>query len=211
MSVSQGSMHEAFWSARYRDAGDNFLFGVEPNRWLVGQQGALAGCRTVLSVADGEGRNSVWLAEQGFSVTASEISPVALEKAKKFATGRGVSVDFQRADLLDHEWPLAAYDAVVAVFIQFVGPRERAGVFAGMKRAVKPGGVLLLQGYTPKQLEYKTGGPPSVENLYTAALLRESFADWCIESLNEYEDDLDEGVGHKGRSALIGLVARKPA
>jgi len=97
------------------------------------------------------------------------------------------------------------------VFIQFVGPQERVGVFAGMKRAVKPGGVLLLQGYTPKQLEYKTGGPPSVENLYTADLLREVFSDWKIDRLEEYEDELAEGFGHKGRSALIGLVAKKPA
>lgn len=210
MSAAQGSMHEAFWSTRYREAGDDFLFGVEPNRWLVRQLDALAGCRTVLSVADGEGRNSVWLAEQGFTVTASEISPVALEKAKKLAAGRGVAVDFQRADLLEFVWPVAAYDALVAVFIQFVGPVERARVFAGMKSAVKPGGVLLLQGYTPQQLEYKTGGPPSVENLYTAELLRESFADWRVESLVEYEDELTEGVAHKGRSALIGMVARKP-
>lgn len=204
-------MHEALWSTRFREAGDDYLFGIEPNKWLVRHADALASCRSVLSVADGEGRNSVWLAEQGFDVTASEISPVALEKARKLATGRGVRLNFERADLLDYAWPDASYDALVAVFIQFVGPQERVGVFAGMKRAVKPGGVLLLQGYTPKQLDYRTGGPSSAENLYTAALLRESFADWDILRLDEYEDDLLEGAGHKGRSALIGLVAKKPA
>lgn len=211
MNSPQLSMHEAFWSTRYRDAGDDYLFGIEPNGWLVRHAERLAGCRSVLSVADGEGRNSVWLAQQGFDVTATEISPVALEKARKLAAGRGVAVDFQRADLLDWTWPEAAYDALVAVFIQFVGPQERCGVFAGMSRAVRPGGVLMLQGYTPKQLEYKTGGPPSVENLYTADLLRESFAGWEIVRLDEYEDELAEGCGHKGRSALIGLVAKKPA
>ena len=205
------SMHEAMWSTRYREAGDDYLFGVEPNKWLVRHADVLASCRTVLSVADGEGRNSVWLAQQGLEVTASEISPVALEKAKKLAAGRGVSVNFERADLLAYDWPPGAYDAVVAVFIQFVGPKERAEVFAGMKRAVKPGGIVMLQGYTPKQLDYKTGGPPTVENLYTGPLLRESFADWEILRLDEYEDDIVEGMGHKGRSALIGLVAKKPA
>ena len=80
---------------------------------------------------------------------------------------------------------------------------------AGMKQAVKPGGLLLLQGYTPKQLEYRTGGPSAVENLYTEALLREIFADWEILLLHEHEDLIDEGRGHAGRSALIDLVVRK--
>lgn len=204
-------MHEAFWSSRFRDAGANYLFGVEPNQWLVRHVNALNACRKVWSVADGEGRNSVWLAQQGFDVTASEISPVALEKARRLAAGRGVSVSFERADLLSYAWPEAAYDALVAVFIQFVGPQERATVFAGMQRAVRPGGVLMLQGYTPKQLDYRTGGPSSVENLYTADLLRESFAGWEIIRLDEYEDELAEGAGHKGKSALIGLIAKKPA
>jgi len=211
MSNPQMSMHEAMWSTRYRDAGDAYLFGVEPNAWLVRHSDVLAAYRTVLSVADGEGRNSVWLAQQGMDVTASEISPVALEKARKLAAGRGVKVNFERADLLAYDWPEAAYDAVVAVFIQFVGPQERASVFSGIRRAVKPGGTVMLQGYTPKQLEYKTGGPSSEENLYTAALLRESFAGWEILRLDEYDDDLSEGMGHNGRSALIGMVAKKPA
>ena len=211
MSEPQLSMHEAFWSTRFREAGESYLFGVEPNRWLVRHADALAGCRSVLSVADGEGRNSVWLAEQGFEVTANEISPVALEKAKKLAAGRGVAVRFERADLLACDWPAGAYDALVAVFIQFVGPQERRAIFAGMKSAVKPGGVLMLQGYTPKQLDYKTGGPPAVENLYTRELLEELFADWEILRLDDYEDEIAEGSAHKGRSALIGLVAKKPA
>lgn len=211
MSEPQLSMHEAFWSTRFREAGDDYLFGVEPNRWLVRHADALAGCRNVLSVADGEGRNSVWLAEQGFAVTANEISPVALEKAKKLAAGRGVAVRFERADLLSCDWPEASCDALVAVFIQFVGPVERRAIFTGMKRAVKPGGVLMLQGYTPQQLVYKTGGPPAAENLYTRELLEDLFADWEILRLDEYEDEISEGSAHKGRSALIGLVAKKPA
>ena len=162
-------------------------------------------------MADGEGRNSVWLAEQGCAVTATEISPVALEKAAKLARGRHVAVDFMQADILDWTWPTAAFDAVVGIFIQFVGPAERARQLAGMKQAVKPGGLLFLQGYTPKQLEYGTGGPSAVENLYTEALLREIFSDWEIVLLHEHEDLIDEGRGHSGRSALIDLIARKPA
>ena len=203
--------HEAFWSARYRDAGDDYLFGTAPNKFLASQAERFSAGMKVLAVADGEGRNSVWLAEQGCAVTATEISPVALEKAAKLARGRHVAVDFMQADILTWTWPTAAFDAVVGIFIQFVGPAERARQLAGMKQAVKPGGLLFLQGYTPKQLEYGTGGPSAVENLYTEALLREIFSDWEIVLLHEHEDLIDEGRGHSGRSALIDLIARKPA
>lgn len=202
--------HEAFWSARYRDAGENYLFGIAPNKFLAAQAERFGVDMTVLSVADGEGRNAVWLAEQGCRVTATEISPVALEKAAKLAKGRHVAVDWLQADILNWEWPVDAYDAVVGIFIQFATPAERPRQISGMKQAVKPGGLLFLQGYTPKQLEFRTGGPSAVENLYTKAMLRELFADWEIVSLHEHEDTIEEGTAHVGRSALIDLVARKP-
>lgn len=202
--------HEAFWSARYRDAGEEYLFGTAPNRFLASQAERLGDGMCVLSVADGEGRNAVWLAEQGCQVTATEISPVALEKAAKLARGRNVTVDLVQADILNWAWPREEFDAVVGIFIQFATPAERPRQLAGMKQAVKSGGLLFLQGYTPKQLEYRTGGPSAVENLYTAAMLREFFADWEIVSLHEHEDTIEEGSAHIGRSALIDLVARKP-
>ena len=202
--------YESFWTARYRDAGDDYLFGTAPNKFLAGQAEYFAAGVSVLSVADGEGRNAVWLAEQGCAVTATEISPVALEKAARLAHGRHVAVDFVQADIFNWEWPQGEFDAVVGIFIQFAGPVERPRQLAGMKQAVKPGGVLLLHGYTPKQLEFQTGGPSALENLYTEALLREVFADWEIVLLREYEDRITEGKAHAGRSALIDLVARKP-
>jgi SAM-dependent methyltransferase len=202
--------HEAHWSARYRDVGDEYLFGTMPNKFLAAQAERFGAGVNVLSVADGEGRNAAWLAEQGCRVTATEISPVALEKAAKLARARHVAVDFLQADILNWEWPIEAYDAVVGIFIQFATPAERPRQLAGMKQAVKPGGLLLLQGYTPKQLEFRTGGPSAVENLYTEALLRDVFADWEIVLLREHEDTIEEGTAHAGRSALIDLVARKP-
>ena len=202
--------YEAFWSARYRDAGDDYLFGTAPNKFLAAQSQYFGDGVSVLSVADGEGRNSVWLAEQGCAVTATEISPVALEKAAKLARARQVAVDFVQADIFNWDWPQNAFDAVVGIFIQFAGPAERPRQLAGMKEAVKPGGFLFLQGYTPKQLEYRTGGPSAVENLYTAAMLREIFSDWEIVLLHEHEDSIEEGRAHAGHSALIDLVARKP-
>lgn len=205
---------ETLWSKRYRDAGDEYLFGTEPSRFLAHRAGVLQTGLTALSVADGEGRNSVWLAEQGLDVTAIEISAVAVEKARRLAVGRKVDVRFVIADMLAPGWPPTrlcnAFDWVLGIFIQFVGPEPRQRQFAAMKQLTRPGGRVLLHGYTPKQLDFRTGGPSAVENLYTREILLAAFADWEIEELVEYEDEISEGAGHKGRSALIGLIARKP-
>ena len=205
---------EPRWNTRYRDAGDDELAGTEPNRFLAHRADLLRNGRSALCVADGEGRNSVWLAEQGLEVTAVEISSFAVEKARRLAAGRGVDIRFALADMLAPGWPPAPlhglFDWVIGVFIQFTGAVDRLRQFAAMKQLTARGGRILLQGYTPKQLDYATGGPGVLENLYTADILREAFAGWEIEELVEYEDEIVEGRGHKGRSALIGFVARKP-
>ena len=130
--------HEAFWSARYRDAGDDYLFGTAPNKFLASQAAHFGEGVSVLSVADGEGCNSVWLAEQGCAVTATEISTVALEKAAKLARARHVAVDSVQADIFNWVWLNETFDAVVGIFIQFAGPDERPRQLAGMKQAVRP-------------------------------------------------------------------------
>lgn len=163
-----------------------------------------------LAIADGEGRNGVWLAQQGLDVHAIDVSPFALEKARKLAAERGVALATDLVDVLDWTWPEAAYDLVAAIFIQFAPPPERDRIIAGIRRTLKPGGVLILQGYTPKQIEYGTGGPPNAENMYTAELLRDWFGDWDILQLAEHESFISEGTHHHGMSALIDLVAKKP-
>ena len=196
------------WNGRF--AAPGFVFGTAPNAFLVSQSMRLSPGMSALCVADGEGRNSVWLARQGLAVTAFDFSPVGLAKAKAFAARAGVAIDYRLADVNDWNWDERRYDLVAGIFIQFVGPVERARLFAGMARALKPGGVLLLEGYGPKQLEYATGGPKKLENLYTEALLGESFRDLEILHLAAYDAEVDEGAGHKGMSALVDLVARKP-
>lgn len=196
------------WDERY--AGDEYLFGTEPNAFLRSQQALLKQGAYCLAVADGEGRNGVWLAGQGLRVLSVEASAVALNKAKKLAQQRGVNVDFELADLLQWDWGVNRFDVVAAIFIQFTGPEQRGEMFANIKRCLRPGGLLLLQGYTPRQLEYKTGGPPVAENLYTEPMLRSAFADWEILHLREHDDIIREGAGHSGMSALIDLVAKKP-
>ena len=198
------------WNNRFADAGERFVFGEAPSVFLTAQAALVRPGSTVLSIADGEGRNSVWLAEQGCVVDAVEFAPVAVDKARGLAARRGVSVNFTVADLLDWDWPAEHYDTVVAVFIQFAPPAQRERLFEHIKRTLKPGGQLLLHGYTPKQLEYGTGGPSAVENLYTEPLLAQAFADFDLLRLVAYEKSLSEGMGHSGMSALIDLVARKP-
>lgn len=197
------------WDARYAATSD-YVFGTAPSRFLLKHAPVLAPGGRILAPADGEGRNSVYLASLGHAVVATDISPSGQDKARRLAAEAGVEVDFRVQDLLDWTWPQAAYDAVVAVFIQFAGPAFRDQIFAGMKTAVKPGGLILLHGYTPRQLEFGTGGPSQVENLYTPELLRSAFSDFDIEVLETHEAELDEGAGHSGRSALIDLVVRRP-
>lgn len=196
-----------FWNQRY--SGDEFFYGTAPNAFLASQLHRLKPGQTVLAVADGEGRNGVWLARQGLDVTAVDFSPLAVEKAQRLAGQYGVTVRHEISDLFSWSWGENRFDAIAAIFIQFVGPEQRRTLNELMLRAVKPGGLLILQGYRPKQLEYQTGGPSSVENLYTAETLREEFSAMEILHLAEHDDEICEGEGHCGMSALVDLVARK--
>lgn len=198
----------AKWDERFSTPGR--WFGDQPNIFLQREAARLRPGASVLSVADGEGRNAIHLAEQGYRVTAFDLSPVAVEKARLWAAERGAQVAFEVGDVDTWSWAPAAFDAVAAIFVQFAGPAMRERMFAGMWRTLKPGGLLLVQGYTPKQLEYRTGGPGRLDHLYTARMLRELLPDaqWLL--LSEHEQTLAEGKGHAGRSALIDAVARKP-
>ncbi len=199
----------SIWDERY--AGEEYHFGTAPNAFLAAQRALLKPGMRCLAVADGEGRNGVWLAEQGLQVLSVDSSAVAQEKARKLAAQRGVQLQFELADLQQWEWGVDKFDVVVGIFIQFAPPAQREQMFDNIRRCLKPGGLLLLQGYTPRQLEYRTGGPSQVENLYTEAMLRAAFGEWDIVQLREHDDVIHEGMGHSGMSALIDLVASKPA
>ncbi|MGE0312935.1 MAG: class I SAM-dependent methyltransferase [Lautropia sp.] len=199
----------ATWNRRF--AAEGFLFGTEPNRWLADHASCWRSGGKILSVADGEGRNSVWLAARGFRVDAFDIARQGIDKARALARERGVEVNFVHADCDGFDWKPAHYDGIAAIFVQFADPSLRARLFAHCVESLAPGGTLVLQGYTPKQLEYRTGGPPVASHLYTEAMLRDAFRSLDIVELREYEAELAEGTGHAGRSALIGMVATKPA
>jgi cyclopropane fatty-acyl-phospholipid synthase-like methyltransferase len=195
------------WENRYATLG--YHLGTEPNAFLKSQAHLLRPGRKTLSIADGEGRNGVWLAEQGLDVVTLEFSPTAVARARAFAAARGVTMRIEQADIFDWTWPAAAFDILVAIFFQFAAPDDRAVLFANMKKTLRAGGLLLMQGYRVEQPRYGTGGPSQVENLYTRALLEDSFGDFASLDINEHDSLLAEGNAHVGMSALIDLVGRK--
>jgi cyclopropane fatty-acyl-phospholipid synthase-like methyltransferase len=195
------------WQERF--AAPGYLFGTAPNTFLKHHAHLLKKGEKALSIADGEGRNGVFMAEQGLEVLSIDFSPLAQEKARKLAAERGVRLKVEQVDILNWDWPAEAFDVIAAIFFQFAGPEGRTKIFGGIKKALKPGGLLLLEGYGPKQLEYKTGGPGKLENLYTRELLEKAFADFSSIEVREYDAEINEGSGHGGMSALVDLVGRK--
>jgi SAM-dependent methyltransferase len=197
----------AHWEESY--AASEYLYGTEPNAFLKAQANLLPKTGKALAVADGEGRNGVWLAEQGLDVLSVDFSPKAQAKAKTLAERRGVAVRFVQADLTAWDWPTAEFDVVAVVFIQFCAPPERRRIFAGIRQALKPGGLLLLQGYRVEQIAYATGGPSEVENLYSEAMLREEFGGFGKLDVRVHDSIVSEGSRHSGMAAVVDLVGWK--
>jgi SAM-dependent methyltransferase len=195
------------WEGRY--GVPEYIFGKEPNYFLASCKPLLPASGKALAVADGEARNGVWLAEQGLDVLSIDFSPSAQQKAEALAKERGVTIAFERTDVHSWRYPDATFDVVVEIFTQFSAPAERSRKWAGMRKTLKPGGLLILQGYTPKQLQYRTGGPSQIENLYTRAMLEEAFRGFRDVTIVEEEVDIHEGTSHGGMSAVINFTGWK--
>ncbi len=198
----------AMWDARY--GGAAHVYGTEPNDFLKTEAARLPPRGRVLSLAEGEGRNAVFLAGRGHAVTAVDQSTVGLEKARALAAARGVALDTVVADLAAYAVPPNAWDGVVSIFCHVpaaVRRRLHAGVVAGLR----PGGVLLLEAYRPAQLQFKTGGPPTADLLPSLADLRAELAGLDFLHAVETERDVVEGSFHTGRAAVVQVVAVKPA
>jgi SAM-dependent methyltransferase len=208
MTPMTQSPEYARWEQRFAKA--EYEFGKAPNDFLLRCKPLLPKTGKALAVADGEGRNGVWLAEQGLDVVSVDFSPSAQRKARALAKERGVPVTFIEADAHRWAYPESAFDIVVEIFTQFSTPDERPKKWAGMRRALKPGGLLIIEGYTPKQLDYGTGGPKQVAQLYTRAMLDQAFGDFEDLRIVEEEREMREGAAHAGLSAVINLTARKP-
>jgi SAM-dependent methyltransferase len=195
------------WQSRFDTP--QYIFGTAPNYFLASCKKLLPASGKVLAVADGEGRNGVWLAELGLDVVSIDFSEAAQAKAAALAKERGVKIALVHTDVHAWDYPPDAFDVVAEIFTQFSAPAERARKWAGMRRTLKPGGLLIIQGYTPKQLHYGTGGPKQIANLYTRAMLERAFGDYRDVKIVEEEREMHEGTAHGGMSAVIGLTGRK--
>ncbi|MBT9559459.1 MAG: class I SAM-dependent methyltransferase [Myxococcales bacterium] len=193
------------WDARY--AGDAFFYGQEPNDFLRESEPLLVRGARVLSLAEGEGRNAVFLAERGHRVVGVDASAVGLAKAQTLAAARGVHIETVVADLSAWQWTGEPLDGVVAIWCHLPVPL-RAHVLNAAIAALRPGGLLILESYTPDQVGRGTGGPPNPALLPTAALLREELRGLDVEHLVERERHVSEGAGHLGLSAVVQLRGR---
>jgi SAM-dependent methyltransferase len=195
------------WDERY--GGPDYAYGTEPNDFLVAAADRLPAGR-VLCLGEGEGRNAVWLAGRGFEVTAVDASAVGLEKARRLAAERGVTVDTVHADLATFTIERDAWDAIVTIFCH-LPPALRVDVHRRSVSGLRPGGVLLLEAYTPRQLALGTGGPPVAEMMMDADTLRMELAGLELVHLEELERDIREGAFHAGVGAVVQVLGRKPA
>ena len=195
------------WQGRF--AVPEYVFGEAPNAFLAAQTALLPKSGKALAVAHGEGRNGVFLAERGLDTLSIDFSPNGQVKAQALAKKRNVTLRTEIADVHNWTWPAETFDVVVEIFTQFSDPAERAIKWAGMSRALKKGGLLLIEGYTPKQLQYGTGGPKQIENLYTRDMYEKAFGSFSKIEIREYDTHMSEGGGHAGMAAVIDLIAWK--
>ncbi|MDR3435152.1 methyltransferase domain-containing protein [Telmatospirillum sp.] len=200
-------MDSDFWDSRF--SSEDYIYGLEPNAHLVSAARYLKPGSRILVPGDGEGRNGVWLAGRGMDVLSVDGSPAGLAKARKLAQSRGVTIATQQADLLNWQWPIAAFDAVVSIFLHFV-PDDRKKIHAAMVSALRSGGILIFEVFAPEQLAFSSGGPKDLALLCRADDLRADFASLEILALDEAEVVLDEGSFHQGKAAVVRMVARKP-
>lgn len=195
----------SIWDERF--SGEGFVYGTHPSRWLEAQAGLLRPGSRILSLGEGEGRNAAWLAERGHRVTAVDGSAVGLEKARRLAAARGVSIEAVVADLAEYLPERGAFDAVLLVFLH-LPPALRPVVHARAEAALGPGGLLILEAFTPRQLAFRSGGPRQADWLYEPEALRRDLPRIAWSSLSEVEVDLDEGPLHQGRAAVVRAAGR---
>jgi len=197
---------QKMWDERFSQVEP--VYGEAPNGYLQAQAFRLKPGMKVLVPGDGYGRNGIWLAKQGLQVHTVDLSPVGVVRAQKAARAAGLQMTIELGDLSTWHWPVERFDAVVSIFLH-LPPELRAKIHASMLRALKPGGLVILEAFNPAQLQHSSGGPKQVELLYTAELLRRDFAPAEALELDEAEVQMDEGPMHRGLAAVVHGVFRR--
>jgi SAM-dependent methyltransferase len=196
------------WDRRYSEPG--YLYGTEPNDFLsANAERYLPPKGEILCLAEGEGRNAVFLARLGFRVTGVDASAVGLEKAWRLAQQSGVVIQTVVADLAAYDLGVQRWDGIVSIWCHT--PKEvRARLHRGVVAALRPGGAFLLESYTPRQLEYRTGGPPTADLMMTLAAVSAELGGLELLEAEEKIREVNEGKAHHGTSAVLQVIARKP-
>ncbi len=194
------------WDQRY--SRDNYAYGTKPNDFLMEMSDKLPTGK-VLCLAEGEGRNAVWLAEQGYQVTAVDASKVGLQKARKLAKARGVEITTVHADLADYDIGTQQWDAIISIFCHL--PHDlRQDIHRRYVKGLRDKGIMLLEAYTPLQLEYKTGGPPVAEMMMDVQSLSSELIGLKFLHLQECVREIHEGEFHNGTGAVVQVLSKKP-
>jgi len=194
------------WDQRYSD--EEYVYGKNPNDFLANSANKIPKGK-VLCIAEGEGRNAVFLAEQGYTVVAVDSSSVGLSKARILADERGVNIETVVCDLADFNIEPDSWDGVVSIFAH-VPPEVRKQLHKKIVTGLRTGGVLILEAYRPDQLKYKTGGPPSTEYMMTLQGLEQELAGLTFEYGVELDRDVVEGKFHTGKGAVVQIIGKKP-
>jgi len=194
------------WNERYNT--DDYVYGTEPNTFLLEHYRTIP-MGKVLCLGEGEGRNAVFLARQGYQVTAVDSSEVGREKALRLAQQHGVAINYVHADLAEFDIGENQWDGIVSIFCH-LPPPVRQRIHQQVPIALKRGGAFLLEAYTPAQLKFGTGGPSDEAMLMTADKLREELSGLDFETLQEVEREVVEGTHHTGHAAVLQAVALKP-
>jgi len=206
MATDKWANPQKMWDERFSQ--EEPVYGDRPNAFLEAQSSCFQPGMKLLVPADGYGRNGIWLARQGFQVHTVDLSAVGVARARKSAQGAGVTMTIDQADLTTWNWPVDQYDGVFAIFLH-LPPNDRPRVHASILGALKPGGLLILEAFSPAQLQRTSGGPKDVALLYTAELLRRDFAGAEVLLLEEKEVHINEGHMHHGPAAVVRAVFRK--
>ncbi|MFN7930599.1 MAG: class I SAM-dependent methyltransferase [Blastocatellia bacterium] len=193
------------WDNRY--ASEEYFYGMAPNDFLRANAARIPMGR-VLCLADGEGRNGVWLAEQGYDVTSVDLSAVGLEKARKLAASRNVNITTIQADLAEYKIEPQTWNGIIVIFCHLPQPLRRQ-VLQRAVAGLQPGGIFLLELYTPKQIEYGTGGPSDLALLASLEDLRQDLDGLQLEIAQEVEREIHEGHHHAGQSAVVQILGVK--
>jgi hypothetical protein len=194
------------WDERY--SAETYAYGKQPNDFLLHSYKRIPpGC--VLCLAEGEGRNGVFLAQQGFQVLAVDASSVGMAKAQRLAQEKGVQLETRVADLNDFAIEPDSWDGIVSIFCHLPPPLRRR-LHRQVVQGLRPGAVFILEAYTPEQLTYNTGGPPVAELTMRLAEVREELAGLEIRHGVELVREIHEGEYHNGSGAVLQIVAVKP-